>query len=165
MWSAPALAKASRYGSHGAIIRCTSSGFAVCGRIALTTSGPIEMFGTKWPSMTSTWIQSAPALSTARTSSPSLAKSADRMDGAMIRGRDTALSAIALRLTWRGSGGNAAVACRGRSHRGGRSQLAQFHNALFDALSPSVTATKAQTMTVAAADRERVTRDEADSVL
>src|SRR6185312_4725919 len=56
MMSAPALAKASRYGSHGAIIRWQSRGFAVCGRIALTTSGPIEMLGTKWPSMTSTWI-------------------------------------------------------------------------------------------------------------
>src|SRR5437879_5044351 len=46
------------------------------------------MFGTKCPSITSRWIQSAPAASTARTSSPSLAKSAARIDGAMTRGRD-----------------------------------------------------------------------------
>src|SRR5262245_19321118 len=45
------------------------------------------MLGTKCPSITSTWIQSAPADSTARTSSPSLAKSAERMDGAMMSGR------------------------------------------------------------------------------
>src|SRR4029077_10494162 len=46
------------------------------------------MFGTKCPSITSRWIQSAPAESTARTSSPSLAKSDARIDGAMTRGRD-----------------------------------------------------------------------------
>ena len=46
-------------------------------------SGPIVMFGTKWPSMTSTWMTRAPALSTASTSSPRREKSADRMDGAM----------------------------------------------------------------------------------
>src|ERR1700719_4483540 len=47
------------------------------------------MFGTKWPSITSTWIQSAPAASTARTSSPSFEKSDARIDGAMTRGRGT----------------------------------------------------------------------------
>src|ERR1700758_958715 len=46
------------------------------------------MLGTKCPSITSRWIQSAPAASTARTSSPSLAKSEARIDGAMTRGRD-----------------------------------------------------------------------------
>ena len=30
------------------------------GRMAATTFGPMVMFGTKWPSITSTWIQSAP---------------------------------------------------------------------------------------------------------
>src|ERR1700733_8244097 len=45
------------------------------------------MLGTKWPSITSKWIQSAPAASTARTSSPSLEKSEARIDGAMTRGR------------------------------------------------------------------------------
>src|SRR5271169_1180031 len=42
------------------------------------------MFGTKRPSITSTWIQSVPAVSTARTSSPNRAKSADRTEGAMM---------------------------------------------------------------------------------
>src|SRR6185436_1743766 len=65
----------------------TSSVFLVTGRSAFTTSGPMVILGTKCPSMTSTWIQSAPAASTARTSSPSLAKSADRIDGAIIKGR------------------------------------------------------------------------------
>src|SRR5690242_8937869 len=51
------------------------------------TSGPKEMLGTKWPSITSRWIQSAPAWSTARTSSPSLEKSDARIEGAMTRGR------------------------------------------------------------------------------
>src|SRR5215472_10565254 len=45
------------------------------------------MFGTKRPSITSTWIQSAPAASTARTSSASRPKSADRIDGATMTGR------------------------------------------------------------------------------
>src|SRR5215470_9613020 len=50
--------------------------------MACSTTGPIVMLGTKRPSITSTWIQSAPALSTARTSSPSRVKSAERTDGA-----------------------------------------------------------------------------------
>src|SRR5437763_11514197 len=45
------------------------------------------MLGTKRPSITSTWIQSAPAAPTARTSSPSRPKSADRIDGATMTGR------------------------------------------------------------------------------
>jgi hypothetical protein len=52
-----------------------------------TTTGPIVRFGTKRPSITSTWIQSAPAASAARTSSPSREKSADRIDGATMIGR------------------------------------------------------------------------------
>ncbi len=47
--------------SQGAIIRCTSNSFLECGRSAFTMSGPMVMFGTKCPSMTSTWIQSQPA--------------------------------------------------------------------------------------------------------
>src|SRR6516165_1308828 len=50
--------------------------------MARRTTGPSVMLGTKRPSMTSTWIQSAPAASTARTSSPSRVKSADSTDGA-----------------------------------------------------------------------------------
>ena len=47
------------------------------------------MLGTKCPSITSRWIQSAPAASTARTSSPSFEKSEARIDGAIMRGRGT----------------------------------------------------------------------------
>src|SRR5580700_5423243 len=53
-------------------------------RTARSTTGPMVMLGTKRPSITSTWIQSAPAVSTARTSSPNRAKSADRIEGAMM---------------------------------------------------------------------------------
>lgn len=47
--------------------KCTSKGRSVTGRKASTTSGPIVIFGTKRPSITSTWIQSQPANSTAFT--------------------------------------------------------------------------------------------------
>jgi hypothetical protein len=55
-------------------------------RTASTTSGPMVMFGTNRPSITSTWIQSAPAASAARTSSARRPKSAERMEGAMRMG-------------------------------------------------------------------------------
>ena len=42
------------------------AGASVALRTASTTSGPMVMLGTKRPSITSTWIQSAPAASTAR---------------------------------------------------------------------------------------------------
>src|SRR5947209_13371157 len=42
------------------------------------------MFGTKWPSITSTWMRSAPAFSASATCAPSRAKSADRIDGASL---------------------------------------------------------------------------------
>ena len=44
------------------------------------------MLGTKWPSITSTWIQSAPAASIASISAPSLEKSAERIEGAIRTG-------------------------------------------------------------------------------
>src|SRR3954471_9308765 len=106
MTSAPASAKASRNGSAGEIIRWTSSGFAVCGLSAFTTTGPMVRLGTKWPSMTSTWIQSAPASSTARTSSPSRAKSADRIEGAMRTGCCTAPTLTSARVGRQGKRGN-----------------------------------------------------------
>ena len=60
--------------------------------------------------MTSTWIQSAPAASTARTSSPSRAKSAERMDGATSSGRRIAIPPkSADRLTCPAGSGNARV--------------------------------------------------------
>src|SRR6478672_12866126 len=40
--------------------------------------------GTKWPSITSTWMRFAPAASTVRTSSPRREKSAERIEGAII---------------------------------------------------------------------------------
>src|ERR1700676_1364469 len=46
------------------------------------------MFEKKSPSLTSRGTKSRPAASTGRTSSPSLAKSEARIDGAMTRGRD-----------------------------------------------------------------------------
>src|SRR5262249_2380559 len=49
--------------------------------MACSTTGPMVMLGTKRPSITSTGIQSAPALSTARTPSPNRVQSADRIDG------------------------------------------------------------------------------------
>src|SRR3954451_17183960 len=64
-------------------MRWTLSGFAVARRIARRTTGPMVMVDTSRPSMTSTWIQSAPAASTARTSSPRRVKSADNTEGAM----------------------------------------------------------------------------------
>ena len=42
------------------------------------------MFGTKLPSITSMWIYWAPASESPLTSSPSLEKSAERMEGEMI---------------------------------------------------------------------------------
>jgi hypothetical protein len=51
------------------------------------TGGPKVMLGTKWPSITSRWTQSAPAATTASTSSPRREKSADRIDGEIVMGR------------------------------------------------------------------------------
>src|SRR5215510_12463474 len=68
-------------------MRWTSKGFLVTLRIPCITTGPKLILGTKCPSITSIWIQSAPASSMARTSSPSFEKSAERIDGAMRSGR------------------------------------------------------------------------------
>ena len=46
------------------------------------------MFGTKWPSMMSTWSQSAPCSILAEHSLPRVAKSALRIEGAIIAGGD-----------------------------------------------------------------------------
>src|SRR6185503_16523011 len=51
-----------------------------------TTGGPRVMLGTKCPSMTSTWTRPAPPRPAAAISSPSRAKSADRIEGARITG-------------------------------------------------------------------------------
>src|SRR5205085_10750990 len=52
---------------------------------ALTTIAPNVIGGTKWPSITSTWITRAPAASTSSTCEPSREKSAERIDGATRR--------------------------------------------------------------------------------
>ena len=67
--AAPASTNASRYRSGCVIIRCTSSGSRVARCSAVTTGGPMVRFGTKWPSITSTWIRSAPPASTRAMSS------------------------------------------------------------------------------------------------
>ena len=72
---------------RSSIIRCTSSGMRATRASDFTTGGPIVMFGTKWPSITSTWIRSAPPRSAAATASPSAAKSAESSDGAIWSGR------------------------------------------------------------------------------
>mmetsp|Transcript_114111 Transcript_114111/g.243356 ORF Transcript_114111/g.243356 Transcript_114111/m.243356 type:complete len:312 (-) Transcript_114111:50-985(-) len=82
MMSAPAFAKSSTRVSGSTIMRwqsITASGSFFLS--ASTTRGPMVILGTKRPSMTSTCTQSAPALITSATSSPSLEKSADRMEG------------------------------------------------------------------------------------
>src|SRR5690606_15811972 len=84
--SAPASTNASRCSSGFSTMRCTSIGSRVTLRIAAVTAGPTVRLGTKWPSMTSTWIQSAPACSAARTCSPRRVKSAERIEGAIFRG-------------------------------------------------------------------------------
>jgi hypothetical protein len=58
--SAPAAAKGSSRISGREHIKWTSKKSLVSGRTARTTSGPKEMFGTKWPSMMSRCSQSAP---------------------------------------------------------------------------------------------------------
>src|SRR5688500_6631319 len=101
MISASAAVSSSTYFSGSTIMRCTSSGRCVAARTALTTIGPMVRLGTKRPSITSTWIRSAPASSTARTSSASLPKSADRIEGAIL---------IAIDLRLAGLGGPRAMA-------------------------------------------------------
>src|SRR6185369_12111833 len=67
-------------------MRCTFSGFFVARLAAANTAGPKLMFGTNRPSITSTWIQSAPAASTAATSSARRPRSAARIEAAMSVG-------------------------------------------------------------------------------
>mmetsp|Transcript_2193 Transcript_2193/g.3741 ORF Transcript_2193/g.3741 Transcript_2193/m.3741 type:complete len:259 (-) Transcript_2193:149-925(-) len=82
MMSAPAFAKSSTRCSGSTIMRWQSK-IASGNRFlkACTTGAPMVMFGTKRPSITSTCTQSAPASSTSSMSDPSLAKSADKMEG------------------------------------------------------------------------------------
>ena len=74
--SLPASAKADAYRCGSEIIKWLCTGTVACSRIASTTSGPMVMFFTKCPSITSTWTESTPPSTARRTSSPSRAKSA-----------------------------------------------------------------------------------------
>ena len=65
-------------------MRCASKGFSEYGLIDLIIGGPKVRFGTKWPSITSKCIQSAPASSTSLTSFANEPKSADNIEGAII---------------------------------------------------------------------------------
>src|SRR5215213_7875925 len=83
--SAPAAAKSSIRRSGRSTIRCTSSTPSrswTRSRSAATISAPIEIGGTKWPSITSTWITRAPASITCSTCAPRRAKSAASIEGA-----------------------------------------------------------------------------------
>ncbi len=84
--SEPASANSSRKRSGSEIIRCVSRGRRVTRRSAWTIGVPMERLGTKCPSMTSTWIRSAPALSASATCSPKREKSAARIEGASVTG-------------------------------------------------------------------------------
>ena len=52
----------------------------------VTTGAPKVMLGTKWPSMISTWSQSAPWPMVSEQALPRAPKSAERIEGAMIAG-------------------------------------------------------------------------------
>ena len=82
--SAPALTNSSMYLIGSLIIRCTSNTLPVTFLIDLITGIPKDMLGTNNPSITSTWMYSAPASSIILISSPNLAKSADRIEGDKI---------------------------------------------------------------------------------
>src|ERR1700728_4368511 len=63
------------------IIRWQSRGRRVTLRRLATTGGPRVMLGTKWPSITSTWMVVPPPRSAAAIWSARWAKSAERMEG------------------------------------------------------------------------------------
>ena len=79
--SAPALAKSSSRSPGLSIIRWQSRYRSVRGRRHLTTGAPIERFGTKWPSITSTCSRSA----CGRIRSTSAASSAKSAAGSTVR--------------------------------------------------------------------------------
>src|SRR5581483_4241006 len=86
--SAPARANSSTCLSGRSIMRCTSMAAPASwtrSAIAPTIKAPKVIGGTKWPSITSTWMIRAPASSTSFTWDPRRAKSADRIEGATWR--------------------------------------------------------------------------------
>ncbi len=81
---APASRNGSRYRAGSVIIRWVSKKRSLWFRSDATTGGPMVRFGTKWPSITSTWSQSVPGVTRA-TASARLPKSAERIEGATRR--------------------------------------------------------------------------------
>src|SRR5579871_851650 len=79
---APAAANSGMKASGLSIIRWQSSGSLVIGRSACTIGGPKVIFGTKWPSITSTWTIVPPPRSAAATSSARCAKSEASIENA-----------------------------------------------------------------------------------
>src|SRR5262245_11807515 len=71
------------YFSGSITIRCTSSGSLVSRLSAPMRGAPKVRLGTKHPSMTSTWTQSAPPASICAMCSARRPRSADRAEGAM----------------------------------------------------------------------------------
>jgi hypothetical protein len=61
-------------------------GLATCARIFDTTGAPNVIFGTKWPSITSIWIQVDLFSISIEHAAPRAAKSAERIEGAIIAG-------------------------------------------------------------------------------
>ena len=70
----------------------------------MTTGAPKVMLGTKWPSMISTWIQSALSRMSCEQADPRAAKSAERMEGAMMAGGDIVEFGGYGRKVWRAMG-------------------------------------------------------------
>jgi hypothetical protein len=64
------------------------AGRGTCERMEATTGAPKVMLGTKWPSIMSTWSQSADWPIVVEQAVPRLEKSAERMDGAIMAGGD-----------------------------------------------------------------------------
>src|SRR3954468_20186454 len=112
--SAPAFANSSTWRSGRSIMRCTSAkppASWIWPAIASSTSGPIVIGGTKWPSITSMWMTRAPASMTLAIWSASRAKSAERIEGATC-GRANSSS-----LTRTDANARNQVAARGRALR------------------------------------------------
>ncbi len=89
MWnvtrSAPALANRSTYFSGSTIIKCTSINLSVDSVMAFSTGNPNEMLGTNTPSITSMCTHSAALRSIILVSRSKWPKSADSIEGDMIR--------------------------------------------------------------------------------
>ena len=85
-------------GSHGAIIRCTSNSLLECGRSAFTTSGPMVMFGHEMPVHDIDMDPVAAGLVDGAHLLAEPAKSAERIDGAMMMSRAIAVFSVPISL-------------------------------------------------------------------